>query len=281
MTRFADEVSKLSKQRLALLCVELQRELGARRQSRAEPIAVIGIGCRLPGGVNGPEEFWSLLRDGVDAIGPIPADRWDVDAYYDPDADGAREDVHARRRVPRARGRVRPGVLRDLAARGPEHGPAAPPAAGGRLGGPRARRPARRAAGGQPDRRVRGDRHLRLRHLAGQRTSHASIRRVHGHRQCLLLRVGAPGLPAGLPRPQPGRRHRLLHLARDGPPGLPEPARGRVHAGPGRRCEPDALARADDLPRRRPRRSRPTGAARLSTPRPTATAAAKGAASSC
>ena len=50
----------------------------------ADRIAIIGIGCRFPGG-DGPEAFWRLLRDGVDAVGEVPADRWDVDDYYDPD----------------------------------------------------------------------------------------------------------------------------------------------------------------------------------------------------
>ena len=50
-----------------------------------EPIAIIGIGCRLPG-ANNPEDFWSLLRDGVDAVTEVPAERWDVDAFYDPDS---------------------------------------------------------------------------------------------------------------------------------------------------------------------------------------------------
>ena len=49
-----------------------------------EPIAIIGIGCRLPQSQT-PEEFWQLLANGVDAVGEIPASRWDVDAYYDPD----------------------------------------------------------------------------------------------------------------------------------------------------------------------------------------------------
>ncbi|MFD9390068.1 beta-ketoacyl synthase N-terminal-like domain-containing protein [Streptomyces sp. NPDC060000] len=41
-----------------------------------EPVAVIGVGCRLPGGVRGPADYWRLLGDGVDAIGPVPGDRW-------------------------------------------------------------------------------------------------------------------------------------------------------------------------------------------------------------
>jgi acyl transferase domain-containing protein len=49
-----------------------------------EPIAIIGIGCRFPGAEN-PEAFWRLLRDGVDAITEVPAERWDWQAYYHPD----------------------------------------------------------------------------------------------------------------------------------------------------------------------------------------------------
>ena len=48
-----------------------------------EPIAIIGIGCRFPG-ANGPEAFWNLLREGVDAITEIPPDRFDVGDVYDP-----------------------------------------------------------------------------------------------------------------------------------------------------------------------------------------------------
>jgi acyl transferase domain-containing protein/acyl-CoA synthetase (AMP-forming)/AMP-acid ligase II/acyl carrier protein len=50
----------------------------------SDPIAVIGIGCHFPG-ADGPAAFWRLLRDGVDAITEVPADRWAVDDYYDED----------------------------------------------------------------------------------------------------------------------------------------------------------------------------------------------------
>ncbi|MBX3457837.1 MAG: SDR family NAD(P)-dependent oxidoreductase [Candidatus Paracaedibacteraceae bacterium] len=56
----------------------------ARNMFSNEPIAIIGMGCRLPGGV-GLREFWDLLQDGRDGIRDIPSERFDLDAYYDPD----------------------------------------------------------------------------------------------------------------------------------------------------------------------------------------------------
>lgn len=52
--------------------------------TETEPIAIIGIGCRFPGGANSPETFWRLLCDEVDAITEVPAGRFDIDALYDP-----------------------------------------------------------------------------------------------------------------------------------------------------------------------------------------------------
>src|SRR5260370_20892554 len=50
-----------------------------------EPIAIIGMGCRCPQAHN-PQELWSLLREGKDAFGEVPADRWDVKKLYNPDS---------------------------------------------------------------------------------------------------------------------------------------------------------------------------------------------------
>ncbi len=49
-----------------------------------EPVAIIGMGCRFPGGAAHPRGFWRLLDQGVDAVSDIPDDRWDAEAYYDP-----------------------------------------------------------------------------------------------------------------------------------------------------------------------------------------------------
>ncbi|GAA3004615.1 hypothetical protein GCM10010519_40640 [Streptomyces lactacystinicus] len=55
-----------------------------------EPIAIVGMGCRFPGGVAGPEDFWHLLSKGTDAVGDWPSNRgWDTEGLYDPDPDHA------------------------------------------------------------------------------------------------------------------------------------------------------------------------------------------------
>ena len=53
--------------------------------AQQEPIAVLGMGCRLPGGVESPDDLWQLLVEGRDAIQEIPATRWDLGKHFDPD----------------------------------------------------------------------------------------------------------------------------------------------------------------------------------------------------
>ncbi|MFJ9113870.1 SDR family NAD(P)-dependent oxidoreductase, partial [Streptomyces sp. NPDC102283] len=55
-----------------------------------EPIAIVGMGCRFPGGIAHPEDFWRLLSEGTDAVGDWPSNRgWDTEGLYDPDPDRA------------------------------------------------------------------------------------------------------------------------------------------------------------------------------------------------
>ena len=82
----AEPQADLSPVKRALLAVrDLQAKLAAVEQARVEPIAIVGLGCRFPGGADSPAAFWELLRAGVDAVREVPPDRWDIDAYYDPD----------------------------------------------------------------------------------------------------------------------------------------------------------------------------------------------------
>ena len=86
--RMADEARRLtdlSAVKLALLARQARQKLDESGVGGAEPIAVVGMGCRFPGGADDPAKFWRLLADRGDAIREVPADRWPVDALYDPD----------------------------------------------------------------------------------------------------------------------------------------------------------------------------------------------------
>ncbi|MEU9143437.1 type I polyketide synthase [Streptomyces sp. NPDC048349] len=73
-----EEVGSLKKQNRQLL--------GASR----EPIAIVGMACRLPGGVAGPEDLWRLVSEGQDAVSSFPEDRgWDLEGLFDADPDNA------------------------------------------------------------------------------------------------------------------------------------------------------------------------------------------------
>lgn len=76
-----------AQQRILLALKEARAKLEAAEAAKSEPIAIVGMGCRFPGGANSPESFWELLREGREAIREVPPERWDIDAYYDPNPD--------------------------------------------------------------------------------------------------------------------------------------------------------------------------------------------------
>ena len=80
----SDALKGLSALKLALMARQVRES--AEPVLRADPIAVVGMGCRAPGGVDSPADLWALLRDGREVIREVPADRWDGDAWYSPDA---------------------------------------------------------------------------------------------------------------------------------------------------------------------------------------------------
>ncbi len=64
-----------------------QAKLAELENAQKEPIAIIGMACRFPGGANSPDQYWEILKNGIDTITEAPASRGDWDSYYDPDPD--------------------------------------------------------------------------------------------------------------------------------------------------------------------------------------------------
>jgi polyketide synthase 5 len=64
---------------------DLAHSLLAMNKTPATPIAIIGMACRLPGGIESPDQLWEALLHGDDLVTEVPPDRWDADEYYDPE----------------------------------------------------------------------------------------------------------------------------------------------------------------------------------------------------
>ncbi|NEO36998.1 MAG: SDR family NAD(P)-dependent oxidoreductase [Moorea sp. SIOASIH] len=85
MKNLSNEIQELTPlQRSFLVIEQLQSKLDKYERSSKEPIAIIGMGCRFPGGADNPESFWTLLSKGINAISEIPSERWNIEQYYDP-----------------------------------------------------------------------------------------------------------------------------------------------------------------------------------------------------
>jgi acyl transferase domain-containing protein/thioesterase domain-containing protein/acyl carrier protein/SAM-dependent methyltransferase len=83
-----DPFAKLAPEERQRVAQQLRAMLAEQRSGgHPEPIAIIGMSCRLPKAEEGPESYWRSLRDGVDSMTEAPSDRWDVAQYYDPDQD--------------------------------------------------------------------------------------------------------------------------------------------------------------------------------------------------
>lgn len=79
------EVLKKSLVKIKKLEAELQAAKAQPAAPVKEPIAIVGLGCRFPGGIENLESLWQALMEKKDMSGPIPKERWDNDAIYDPD----------------------------------------------------------------------------------------------------------------------------------------------------------------------------------------------------
>jgi malonyl CoA-acyl carrier protein transacylase len=78
------KLMKMASDKIAKLEADFDN-IKRKDKSESEPIAIIGMGCRFPGGASTPKRFWELLKKGVDAITEVPRERWNLDDYYDPD----------------------------------------------------------------------------------------------------------------------------------------------------------------------------------------------------
>ncbi|AEI67808.1 type I polyketide synthase [Corallococcus macrosporus] len=81
MAKLSTRISEWPVVKLAYLASQLRSK---KELLAAEPIAVVGMSCRFPGGGELPETFWEMLAAGRDTTREVPSSRWDVDAFYDP-----------------------------------------------------------------------------------------------------------------------------------------------------------------------------------------------------
>lgn len=80
----SEPTETLSTTKRALLALQqMKAELEALKRAKNEPIAIVGMGCRFPGNIENPTDFWQLLNNGVDAIEEVPQERWDLQEYYE------------------------------------------------------------------------------------------------------------------------------------------------------------------------------------------------------
>ena len=220
---------------------DLSARLEIAEKGDTEPIAVVGMGCRLPGGVNNPAQYWRLLQDGASGIVRVPKDRWDADAYYSadytvPGTICSREggfltswqpdefDAEFFGISPREATGMDPQqrLLLEVAWEALEN----------------AGITAQAIRGSQTSVFVgltTNDYSLTL----ARRLRPEDSRPVHLVRECAELRRGAVGVFPGCARPGGGDRHRVFVVAGGGAFGVSEPAPAGERSGVGRRGQSD------------------------------------------
>jgi acyl transferase domain-containing protein/acyl carrier protein len=82
----ADTKALTAEQQALLALRGLRRRVDELEQAQREPIAIVGMGCRIPGGVRDPESFWKLLLEKRNAVTEIPRERIDLEGIFDPEA---------------------------------------------------------------------------------------------------------------------------------------------------------------------------------------------------
>jgi hypothetical protein len=204
---------------------QLKQQLADADGRSAEPIAVVGLSCRFPGGADSPEAYWKNLAAGVDARREIPADRWPWQRFYD--ADPSVAGTHY----------VRHGSFLDrIDGFDPDFFGISQ----------------READALDPQHRLLLEvswEALERAGLAAEQLRHSQTgvyvgigQNDYADRELVLLLGGAALLRAWRPRAQHGHRHRLLLVARCPPPRLPGAAERRVRAGAGGWGPPGDLA---------------------------------------
>ena len=202
-------------------------------------VAIVGIGCRFPGGVVDAASFWRLVSDGRTRSRrsrPIASTSITSSTRVRRRRAGWRRAGAASSTA--STSSTRPSSASRRARRSDRS--AAAPAARDRLGSARGRRSKRARARGQPDRRVRRAVAQRLRGAPVRRPRTRRLR--HDHRQRPLRHVRPHLVCARAARPEPHHRHRLLVVARGGPPRRPEHPQRRGRPRAGRRREHDPAA---------------------------------------
>ncbi|MGZ7177660.1 SDR family NAD(P)-dependent oxidoreductase [Burkholderia gladioli] len=91
---YLSRLSRLSKNQLMALALKLKQQQ-LEQGPAAEPVAIVGVGCRLPGGVAGPDDYWALLRSAGSGIVEMQDERWNMAAYFDADPEAGGR-IHTR-----------------------------------------------------------------------------------------------------------------------------------------------------------------------------------------